>query len=59
MLMWFYLSGYIIILGAEINAEMERQTKKDTTTGRPKPLAERGAYSADTLGPTAEELRRS
>jgi membrane protein len=59
MLMWFYLSGYIIILGAEINAEMERQTRKDTTTGRPKPLGERGAYSADTLGPTAEELRRS
>jgi membrane protein len=59
MLMWFYLSGYIIILGAEINAEMERQTKRDTTTGQPKPLGERGAYSADTLGPTAEELRRS
>jgi len=31
LLMWFYLSGYIIILGAEINAEMERQTRKDTT----------------------------
>jgi len=58
LLMWFYLSGYIIIVGAEINAEMERQTRKDTTTGEPKPLGSRGAYSADTVGPTSEELKR-
>jgi membrane protein len=56
LLMWFYLTGYIIVLGAEINAEMERQTRKDTTTGRPQPLGSRGAYSADTVGPTSEEL---
>jgi membrane protein len=56
LLMWFYLSGYVVVLGAEINAEMERQTKKDTTTGSPKPLGARGAYSADTLGPSAREL---
>jgi membrane protein len=59
LLMWFYLSGYIIILGAEINSELERQTKKDTTTGTPKRLGERGAYSADTVGPTSEEMKRS
>jgi membrane protein len=59
LLMWFYLSGYIMILGAEINAEMERQTKQDTTSGQPKPLGSRGAYSADTVGPTSEELRNS
>ena len=57
LLMWFYLSGYIIILGAEINAEMERQTMKDTTTGAPKPRGARGAYSADTVGPSADELK--
>jgi membrane protein len=57
LLMWFYLSGYIIILGAEINAEMERQTKRDTTTGRPKPMGSRGAYSADTVGPSSEQLK--
>ena len=56
LLMWFYLTGYIVVLGAEINAEMERQTRKDTTTGQPKPPGSRGAYSADTLGATAEEL---
>jgi membrane protein len=59
LLMWFYLSGYIVILGAEINSELERQTRKDTTTGEPQPLGKRGAYSADTVGPTAEELKKS
>jgi membrane protein len=59
LLMWFYLSGYIIILGAEINAELERQTKEDTTVGTPKPLGARGAYSADTVGRTSEEMKRS
>jgi membrane protein len=55
LVLWFYLSGYIIILGAEINAEMERQTKQDTTSGEPKPPGARGARSADTVGPSAEE----
>lgn len=58
LLMWFYLSGYIIILGAEVNAELERQTKEDTTTGAPRRMGARGAYSADTVGPTSEELKR-
>lgn len=55
LLMWFYLSGYVVILGAEINSEMERQTKRDTTEGTPKPMGQRGAYSADTIGPSAKE----
>jgi membrane protein len=50
MMMWFWLSAYIIILGAELNSEMERQTRVDTTTGTPKPLGQRGAYAADTVG---------
>jgi membrane protein len=34
---------------------MERQTKKDTTEGPQAPLGERGAYAADTVGPSAKE----
>lgn len=58
LLMWFYLSGYIIILGAEINSEMERQTVKDTTTNDGAPLGERGAYAADTVGPSKSQMSR-
>ena len=50
LLMWFLLSSYAILIGAEINAEMERQTRKDTTAGRGQPLGARGAYAADTVG---------
>jgi membrane protein len=50
LLMWFWLSGFVILLGAELNAEMEHQTRKDTTTGEPKPMGERGAFVADHLG---------
>lgn len=47
LLMWFFLSGYAVALGAELNAEVERQTQRDTTTGPPKPAGRRGAYVAD------------
>ena len=52
LLMWFYLMGFTIVLGAEINAEMEHQTAVDTTEGPPAPMGRRGAYVADTLGRT-------
>jgi len=48
---WLWISAVAILLGAELNAEMEHQTKRDTTTGGPKPLGTRGARMADTLGP--------
>jgi membrane protein len=44
------LSAIVILLGAELNAEMEHQTARDTTTGAPKPLGARGARMADTVG---------
>jgi membrane protein len=53
LLMWFYVSSVIVVLGAEINAEMERQTRRDTTEGPEAPMGERGAYAADTVGPAA------
>lgn len=50
LLMWLWLSAYIVLLGAEINAETEHQTKKDSTEGEVKPMGQRGAYVADTVG---------
>jgi membrane protein len=54
LIMWFYLGGFAVVLGAEINAEMEHQTAVDTTEGPPKPMGKRGAYVADTLGKSPE-----
>ncbi|NJO37868.1 MAG: YihY/virulence factor BrkB family protein [Rhizobiales bacterium] len=50
LLMWFWISAYIVLLGAELNAEMEHQTRVDTTEGRPKPMGQRGAFVADHVG---------
>lgn len=50
LMMWFFLSAYVTLLGAELNAEMERQTRRDTTMGRSQPMGQRGAHAADTVG---------
>jgi membrane protein len=47
---WLWISAIVILLGAEIDAEMEHQTVRDTTTGAPKPMGVRGARMADTVG---------
>jgi membrane protein len=47
---WLWISAIVILRGAELNAEMEHQTARDTTTGTPKPLGARGAKMADTVG---------
>jgi membrane protein len=48
LLMWIYISAYALLLGAFLDAEAERQTARDSTTGRPLPMGERGAVVADT-----------
>jgi len=58
LLLWLYLTGYIILLGAEINAESEKQTKKDTTTGPPVPMGERRAEAADTVADPPEPPKK-
>jgi membrane protein len=50
LMMWLWLTSIAILLGAEINAEIEHQTARDTTTGREKPIGSRGAVMADTVG---------
>ncbi|WP_223798721.1 YihY/virulence factor BrkB family protein [Sphingomonas nostoxanthinifaciens] len=47
MLTWIYLSSYVLLFGAELNAELEHQTTADTTEGAVKPAGERGAWVAD------------
>lgn len=49
LMMWLWVSAYAILIGAEINAEAERQTGMDSTTGPPRPRGERGATVADAL----------
>lgn len=47
LLFWLWISAYVILLGAEINAEMEAQTSHDTTVGKDMPRGVRGAVKAD------------
>ena len=47
--MWLFLSSYAILIGAEINAETERQTFHDSTVGPDRPRGERGAVMADNI----------
>ncbi|MGI3786215.1 MAG: YihY/virulence factor BrkB family protein [Janthinobacterium lividum] len=49
LLLWLFITAYAILLGAEINAESEQQTIKDTTKGPPKPIGERDAVKADSM----------
>jgi membrane protein len=50
LMMWMWMSAIIVLCGAELNSEIEHQTARDSTVGRPKPLGARGAVMADTLG---------
>jgi membrane protein len=49
-MVWIWLSVVIVLLGAELNAEMEHQTVKDSTDGPSRPLGTRGAHMADHVG---------
>jgi membrane protein len=55
LLTWMYLSAYVFLFGAELNAELEHQTAKDSTTGCPQPLGRRGAWVADHVAGAKDE----
>jgi membrane protein len=54
LMLWLYLTCYLVLLGAEINSEAEHQTAHDTTTGVPQPMGARDARMADTLPESPE-----
>ena len=58
-LMWIWISVAVVIVGAELNAEAEHQTARDTTELPDRPLGERGAHMADTLGRSRRENTES
>jgi membrane protein len=49
LLTWMYLSAYAFVFGAELNSEIEHQTARDSTTGPPRPMGDRGAWAADNV----------
>ncbi|HCY29385.1 MAG TPA: hypothetical protein DHV00_13465, partial [Alteromonas macleodii] len=55
LLMWLYLTAYIILIGAEVNSSIELQTTADSTVGEDRPMGERNAFVADH---TPDDLRR-
>lgn len=57
LLMWFFVGAFIVLLGAELNAEMEHQTRRDTTVGGDSPIGQRGAFVADHM-PGQDDDRR-
>lgn len=50
VLLWMYITALVVLLGAEINAELEHQTAQDTTDGGDRPLGDRDAEMADSVG---------
>lgn len=47
---WIWISSMVVLLGAELNSEIEHQTARDSTVGAPKPMGARGATMADSVG---------
>ena len=55
LMLWLFITAFIILLGAEINSEMEHQTGKDTTIGEDEPMGQRDAYHADHIASNDRE----
>jgi membrane protein len=49
-MMWMWISSIVILLGAQLNSEIEHQTARDSVVDVPRPLGTRGAMMADTVG---------
>ncbi|HLY80252.1 MAG TPA: YhjD/YihY/BrkB family envelope integrity protein, partial [Caulobacteraceae bacterium] len=49
-MLWVWVTGMVVLVGAELNSEIEHQTAIDTTIGETRPMGERGAAVADSVG---------
>jgi membrane protein len=58
LMLWLYLTCFLVLLGAEINSEAEHQTAHDTTTGPPQPMGQRDATMADELPDPPEPSKK-
>jgi membrane protein len=54
LLLWLYIAAFVVLLGAQINAELEHQTARDTTRGEPRPMGTRRAVMADEVAPATD-----
>ena len=52
LMFWLLITAYCVLIGAEINAELEHQTTRDSTIGAAEPMGRRGAHVADTVAAT-------
>ena len=59
LMLWLYITCYLVLLGAEINSEAEHQTAHDTTEGAPEPMGRRDATMADSLPDPPEPTKKS
>jgi membrane protein len=58
LMMWMWLSAIVILVGTELNSEIEHQTARDSTIGAEKPLGARGAVMAETVGAAQSDVSR-
>ena len=56
LMLWLYLTCYLVLLGAEINPRPSTRPR-DTTTGEPQPMGDRDAKMADTLPENPEPTK--
>lgn len=54
LLTWLWLSAFVVLMGAQLDAELEHQTTRDSTVGPDRPMGDRGAVKADTLPPDVQ-----
>ncbi|HKP99574.1 MAG TPA: YihY/virulence factor BrkB family protein, partial [Actinomycetes bacterium] len=57
LMFWLYLTAVIVLVGAELNTEMELQTARDTTAGPTRPMGERDAHAADHVAESPAAAR--